>query len=133
MLGYQCWSYLWWNQASRLKMIFLCKIILFKVFMLYGWTYFCSMDEVFLSHTILTFNFLFGFCTQCCRWLLGSLETHGYELLSGVLLNNSVKHKRYFWPVTLAISLTIILIGVLALGIKKYKVYKANKNRVHFC
>ena len=98
--------------------------------MLYGWSYFCSIDEVFLSHTILTFNVLFGFCTQCCRWMLGSLETHGHELLSGVLLSNSVKHKRYFWPVVLAICFSIILIGLLALGIKKYKVYKANKNRI---
>ena len=106
------------------------EIVLFKVFMLYGWTYFCSMDEVFLSHTILTFNVLFGFCTQCCRWMLGSLETHGYELLSGVLLSNSVRHKRYFWPVVLAICFSIILIGLLALGIKKYKLYKANKNRI---
>ena len=106
------------------------EFVSFKVLMLYGWSYFCSMDEVFLSHIILTFNFLFGFCTQCCRWMLGSLETHGYELLSGVLLSNSVKHKRYFWPVILAISLTINLIGVLALGIKKYKIYIDNKNRV---
>ena len=106
------------------------EFVSFKVFMLYGWSYFCSMDEVFLSHTILTFNVLFGFCTQCCRWMLGSLETHGYELLSGVLLSNSVRHKRYFWPVVLAICFSIILIGLLALGIKKYKLYKANKNRI---
>ena len=104
---------------------------IFKVFMLYGWTYFCSMDEVFLSQTILTFNFLFGFCTQYCRWMLGSLETHGYELFSGVFLSNkSITHKRYFWPISLVISLTIILIGILALSIKKYKVYIANKTRV---
>ena len=106
------------------------EFISFKVLMLYGWSYFCSMDEVFLSHTILTFNVLFGFCTQYCRWMLGSLETHGHELLSGVLLSNSVRHKRYFWPVVLAICFSIILIGLFALGIKKYKLYKANKNRI---
>ena len=99
--------------------------------MLYGWTYFCSMDEVFLSQTILTFNVLFGFCTQYSRWMLGSLETHGYELLSGVLLTNkSINHTRYFWPISLVISLTIIFIGILALSIKKYKAYMANKNMV---
>ena len=106
------------------------EILLFKVLMLYGWTYFCSMDEVFLSQTILNFNFLFGFGSQCCRWVLGSLETHLYELLNGVLLSNTVSHIRYFWPVSLTISGTIILIGILALGIKNYKVYVANKNRV---
>ena len=112
--------------------VFLCitEFVSFKVFMLYGWSYFCSMDEAFLSHTILTFNFLFGFCTQMCRWMLGSLETHGYELLSGVLLSNSVRHKRYFWPVMIVISFIIIFIGLLALGIRNYQVYKTNKNRI---
>ena len=119
------------NFFAIIVVICITEIISFKVFMLYGWTYFCSMDEVFLSQTILTFNFLFGFCTQYCRWMLGSLETHGYELLSGVLLSNkSINHKRYFWPISLVISLTIIFIGILALSIKKYKVYIANKNRV---
>ena len=98
------------------------EIISFKVFMLYDWTYFCSMDEVFLSQTILTFNFLFGFCTQYCRWMLGSLETHGYELLSGVLLSNkSINHKRYFWPISFVIYLTIFLVGILALNIKSIR------------
>ena len=106
------------------------EIVLFKVFMLYGWTYFCSMDEVFLSQTILNFNFLFGFGSQCCRYMLGSLETHLYELLNGVLLSNTVSHKRYFWPVNLTISGTIILIGILALAVKNIKVYIANKNMV---
>ena len=111
--------------------ICITEFISFKVFMLYGWKYFCSMDEGFLSQTILTFNFLFGFCTQYCRWTLGSLETHVYELLSGILLSNkSINHIRYFWPISLVISLSIILIGILALSIKKYKVYIANKNMV---
>ena len=88
------------------------------------------MDEVFLSKTILNVNFLFGFGSQCCRWVLGSLETHLYELLNGVLLSSTVSHIRYFWPVTLTISGSIILIGILALGIKNYKIYIVNKNRV---
>ena len=119
------------NFFAIIVVICITEIISFKVFMLYGWTYFCSMDEVFLSQTILTFNFLFGFCTQLCRWMLGSFETHAYELLSGQLLSSKSKnHKRYFWPISFVIYLTIILVGILALNIKKYKIYIANKNRV---
>ena len=119
------------NFFAIIVVICITEMISFKVFMLYGWTYFCSMDEVFLSQTILTFNVLFGFCTQYSRWMLGSLETHGYELLSGVLLTNkSINHTRYLWPISLVISLTIIFIGILALSIKKYKAYIANKNMV---
>merc|ERR1712150_356711 len=44
--------------------------------------------------------------------------------------NKSINHKRYFWPISLVISFTIILIGILALSIKKYKVYISNKNMV---
>ena len=103
------------NFFAIIVAICITEFISFKVFMLYGWNYFCSIDEVFLSQTILTFNFLFGFCTQYCRWTLGSLETHVYELLSGILLTNkSINHIRYFWPISLAISLLIILIGILA-------------------
>ena len=92
------------NFFAIIVAICITEIISFKVFMLYGWTYFCSMDEVFLSQTILTFNFLFGFCTQLCRWMLGSFETHAYELLSGQLLSSKSKnHKRYFWPISFVI------------------------------
>ena len=116
--------------STFIIVVCITEIVLFKVFMLYGWTYFCSMDEGFLSKTILNFNCLFGFGSQCCRWVLGSLETHLYELLNGVLLSSTVSHIRYFWPVSLTISGSIILIGILALGIKNYKIYVANKNRV---
>ena len=115
------------NFFGIIVVICITEIISFKVFMLYDWTYFCSIDEEFLSQTILTSNFMFGFGTQYCRWILGSLETHGYELLSGVYIQH---HERYFWPITLVISLTIILIGILALSIKRYKIYIANKNRI---
>ena len=119
------------NLFGMVVVICITEIISLKVFMLYGWSYFCSMDEVFLSQTILSFNFLFGFCTQLCRWMLGSLETHGYEFLCGILLSNkSINHKRYFWPILLVISLTIIFIGILALSIKKYKIYITDKNMI---
>ena len=101
-----------------------------KVFMLYNWTYFCSLDEEFLSRNILNCNILFAFSSQFCRWKLDSFETHWFELLSGNLLGNSVSHSRIFWPIFLSLNCTIISIGCFALVIKKFMIYKKNRNRV---
>ena len=99
--------------------------------MLYSWTYFCLMDEDFLSRTILNCNILFAFGIQFCRWKLDSFETHWFELLSGNLLSNSVSHSRIFWPIFLSLNCAIISIGCFALFVKKFMIYKKNQNRVH--
>ena len=99
--------------------------------MLYGWTYFCLMDEEFLSRPLLKFNILFALGSQFGRWMLGSLETHVFELLTAELLSNSVKQSRIFWPIFLSLNCSIILIGCFALFVKKFMIYKKNQNRVH--
>ena len=106
-----------------------CHNFFSKVFMLYGWTYFCLMDEEFLSRPLLKFNILFALGTQTCRWMLGSFETHVYEVLTAELLSNSVKHSRIFWPIFLSLNCVIISIGCVTLVIKKYVVYMENRNR----
>ena len=78
---------------------------------------------------LLSFNIGFTFCIQFSRWMLGSLATHGFEILTGKLLQNFY-HDRIYWPLFLLINFCIILIGSMTLYIKKYKAYKANSNMV---
>ena len=78
--------------------------------MLYDWTYFCSMDEDYLSQVFHILNFSFAFMTHIFRWILGSFETHGFEVLNDILLNNLYSGK-IFWPVFLIINCSIIIAG----------------------
>ena len=78
--------------------------------MLYDWNYFCSMDEDYLSRVFNILNFSFGLMTQISRWILGSFETHGFEVLNDVLLN-TLYSERKFWPIFLGINCSIIIIG----------------------
>ena len=78
--------------------------------MLYDWSYFCSMDEDYLSRVFHILNFSFAFMTHISRWILGSFETHGFEVLNDVLLNNLYSGK-IFWPVFLVINCSIIIVG----------------------
>ena len=86
------------------------EIILFKVLMLFDWNYFCSMDEDYLSRVFNFLNFSFGFVTQISRWILGSFQTHGFEVLNDILLNN-LYSERIFWSIFLSVNCSIIIIG----------------------
>ena len=59
------------------------EIIMYKVLMLFGFKHFCSSDEDFTFVFIILFNISFEFATQFSRWMLGSLETYLYEILTG--------------------------------------------------
>ena len=107
--------------------IVLCfsEIIVCDVLMLFGWKHFCFIDEIFLHHVLLIFDIGFSFGTQLSRWMLGGFKTKDFEFLTGtsMIIENSC-----FWQIFLTINCSIILIGCLALSIKKYKVvYKANQ------
>ena len=76
-----------------------------------------------------SFNIGFTFGIQYSRWTLGSFATHGFELLSGILIGD-VYHNRIYWPLFLLINCCIILIGGLSVYVKKYLIYRTSQNMV---
>ena len=79
-----------------------------RVMLLFGWKYFCGIDEFFFAKFLLLFNSGLTFGIQLSRWMLGTVEIE-YEILSGILIAKEQNH--IFWSIFMCINCTIWIIG----------------------
>ena len=87
--------------------------------LLFGWKYFCGIDENFFAKFLLLFNSGLTFGIQLSRWMLGTVEIE-YEILSSILIAKDQNH--IFWSIFMFINCTIWVIG----GIGKLLIFMAH-------
>ena len=118
--------------AGVMKFLYFTETVLHKVSMLFGFKHFCLTDEDFVFMFLNLFNISFAFAIQFSRWMLDSSigEYYHFEILSGTFTNSIINFKMLFWPLFGLINIVIIIVGCLAILIKKYLMHKANQNRV---
>ena len=81
--------------------------MLYRVMLLFGWKYFCCIDENFFAKFLLIFNSGLTFGIQLSRWMLGTVEIE-YEILSGTRVE---EQNHIFWSIFMCINCTIWIIG----------------------
>ena len=88
--------------------LYITETMIHRVMLLFGWKYFCGIDEIFFAKFLLLFNSGLTFGIQLSRWMLGTVEIE-YEILSGILIAKEQNH--IFWSIFMCINCTIWIIG----------------------
>ena len=88
--------------------LYITETMIYRVMLLFGWKYFCGIDENFFAKFLLLFNSGLTFGIQLSRWMLGTVEIE-YEILSGILIAKEQNH--IFWSIFMCINCTIWIIG----------------------
>ena len=94
--------------------------MLHRVMLLFGWKYFCCIDENFFAKFLLIFNLGLTFGIQFSRWMLGTVEIE-FEILSGTLVE---EQNHIFWSIFMFINCTIWVVGGIGKLLLFFESYK---------